>query len=391
MSTDYFSLASDRGINLYQYMYEEVKRYQNAHLEPHLRVADPNFEDILFVLASLGAMSPAGIFTSALGAFISRREFPDIVHMRTLKPVNSDVFRHLIQHLSDSILEHFRILCRKRAHPIKELQQFFDALNSKFEIAVVTTNYDNLVYRALPKGIETGFNNNGVFNDERIFQRLNWPCILHLHGSVHFNMRPDIISGELHQIFWEANLEQCQQNSFGRSAKRTVEGHEFPTSSIIAGYGKTEQIQCRPFRTYYSEVDRLVNQSDAVLFLGCGFGDSHLVAAFEGYRDSRNRPVVIIDYATDDAMTAGSRLPSESSRVTLRAMEVFKTPPHSMRWLNYQFPDTVAKLRAAMEFERSADASRPLAIWYNGMRTACLNSTKIIAELERLPAPEVAP
>jgi hypothetical protein len=61
----------------------------------------------------------------------------------------------------------------------------------------------------------------------------------------------------------------------------------------VASYGKTQQILRRPFRSYYSELDRLLSSADGLLCLRYGFADLHLNAALEGYRDARHRPVVM--------------------------------------------------------------------------------------------------
>ena len=258
-------------------------------------------------------------------------------------------------------------------------------LGKEFDISVVTLNYDDVVYRAAPR-LETGFDSGGRFVDDRIAQRHAWPCILHLHGSVHFDMRDDHADfmgfGGLHDIHWQDNLDgQFHQNAEGRSSFVTVEGTDFPTSAIAAGYGKTTQILRRPFRTYFAEVDRLVGGCDAVLFLGYGFSDIHLNLAFERFRDARRRPVVVIDFANDDAMTAGGVEMSDRHQTASRVSGLLRTNQRSMTWLGHVAPDTVAALKAAQEFEISSDPDTPLAIWYNGMLAACDNADKVLARL----------
>jgi hypothetical protein len=258
----------------------------------------------------LAATRPAGIFTGPLGAFVKANGFPDVVHIGVPKPVDGSVLAHLGEHLVDALLDNFRNRCRTPnpayADNMKHFRQFFSALSDSFDVAVVTTNYDDLIYRALP-GIETGFdlNGDGLFKPGRIMHRKTWPCLLHQHGSVHFDM--DIIDGDLHGIKWQEDLTRgFHQNSFGRSHGAGASGSQFPTSNIIAGYGKSEQIGRQPFRTYYSELDRLVYDSDAVLSLGFSFLDGHIRQAFGGYRDGRDRQIVIIDHADDNVTTAAS-------------------------------------------------------------------------------------
>lgn len=185
--------------------------------------------------------------------------------------------------------------------------------------------------------------------------------MLHLHGSVHFDMPLPIgPTSDLHEICWQPDLgAKFQQNASGRSSHRYAEGAQFPTSVIVAGYGKTSQILRRPFRTYHSELDRLVCNCDALLVAGYGFGDVHLNIAFETYRDARRRPVAIIGYAADDTMTMGGAGNHDPMIITL--IHTFGTELTSMRALGRSAPGTVQALRAAKEFEVSVNPDTPLA------------------------------
>jgi SIR2-like domain len=216
--------------------------------------------------------------------------------------------------------------------------------------------------------------------------RPTWPCILHLHGSVHFDMRDDYNAfmgyGGLHDIHWQADLSgQFQQNAEGRSPFSTAEGPDFPTSSIVAGYGKTTQILRRPFRTYYAEIDRLVVACDAVMFLGYGFSDIHLNLAFEKFRDSRRRPAVVVDFADDNAMNANGLEWSDKHQTVSSVLGLLQTHKSSMTSFGHATPNTVARLKAAREFEISNNPDTPLAIWYNGMLAACDNIDKVRTRL----------
>jgi hypothetical protein len=137
----------------------------------------------------------------------------------------------------------------------------------------------------------------------------------------------------------------------------------------------------RPFRTYYSELDRLVINADAVLFAGYGFGDVHLNIAFETYRDARRRPVVTIGHAPDDAMTMGGADLGDPNPMITALIHTFRTDFKTMRALGNSAPDTVQALKAAHEMEVSIDPDTRLSLWYNGMIAACANPTKVIAQL----------
>jgi hypothetical protein len=378
----FFPLAADPSKNLYGFMHQAIHDYWTAKVSAHLGKM-PNFEDVLYAIYALASIYPAGTFTGPLGAFVTIKSFPDVNHIGRDKLVDQNVLRHLGQQLVDDLMAEFRQRCRQPepllAPRIEQFRYFLSVLGEHFDVAAVTTNYDDLIYRCLP-GIETGFDLvDGRFKQGRIMDRPSWPCLLHMHGSVHFDM--DHIDGNLHGVIWQDDLnKQFHQNSFGRSAVRTTEGNEFPTSSIIAGYGKTEQIQRAPFRTYYSELDRLVHHADIVLLLGFSLADAHVRQAFSDYRDGRDRPVVCIDYADNGTMLAGSNF-DHAGTGAARAVRVFRVPRGSMKWLGYKHAENVNALKAAREFERCAEPGRRLSIWYNGMLEACANTEKVVREL----------
>jgi hypothetical protein len=374
-SVDNFSLASGSARTLYMYIHDEIADYWRAKVPKHLYKA-PNFEDVLYAIYSLATMFPAGIFTSALGALVQATPLPSILHFKREKVVTRDVLHHLAAHLIDELVKDFRYRCVDRANiaAAKTLHDFVASLRNDFEISVATMNYDDLLYRTLP-GIETGFDtrNGGVFRQERLLGRKEWPCIVHLHGSVHFNMVP------ISEIVWQDDLTNHFQGSFGRGSTTTTEGTEFPTSGIIAGYGKPLQLQRFPFRTYYSEFDRLVFNCDALLFLGYGFGDNHINSAFYKFRDQRDRPVVFVDYADNATLTACSG--SEASRTAQIAATIFRSPAHEIKWLGWNHPDSIKELKDAFDFDRCTVPGRRSSIWYNGMSAACDNPGKLAAEL----------
>jgi hypothetical protein len=336
----------------------------------------PTFEDILDVIYTLAGLHSA---MAPLGAFICIRRFPEVVYLGQLKRVDKDMLRDLSQHLVDRLLDDLRKRCQEPAPDFAELKNLLAVLAEKFDVALVTTNYDDQLYCAFPQGIETGFDlsNNGAFCQDRILRRATWPCILHLHGSVHFDM--DQRGDDPHAIYWQEDLTTSfHQNSSGRSSQHTPEGPVHPTSSIIAGYGKTIQMQRFPFRTYYSELDRLVCESNAALFLGYGFNDVHLNNAFAAYRDSRNRPIVMIDKAPDNTLTLCS---SEGHETAKRALKIFQTPFRLMSAPGKNYPDTVKDLIDKRDFERCVDPALRLSFWYNGMIEACWNPDKVLREL----------
>jgi hypothetical protein len=374
-----FSLSSERGTSLYGHLYDEIARYWALNL-PIGQHRKPNYEDALYALYELSAAHPAGVYTGPLGAFVGIRHLPDVIYSGKQTQVSESILAHMGRHLVDTLVDDLRRRCTAEQVGRGELRGFLSNLREKFDISVATTNYDNLLHQALP-GIETGFDrdDDGRFKPMRLLKRSSWQCFLHLHGSVHFDM--DLDQGDIHAIHWRDDLtEPFHPNAWGRTSYKTREGMSFPTSGIIAGYGKPAQLQRFPFRIYYSELDRLICDSDAVLFLGYGFGDLHLNLAFSGFRDGRDRRVVVIDYADDHVLNACAGF-GDGPRQSMRALGIFQTHPSKMWSLGCNIPDRVGPIKEARDFERSIDASFPLAIWYGGMLQACKYSDKIAAEL----------
>lgn len=375
----WYPLADRLTTNLYEYI-EQPNKQRSEH--------KPTFERILYRIFELSAAKSAQESDFFQAAFLNLQEFPDVLLGQDRKKVDSHTLRQLSCSLEDALLSKFRELCRASEQEKKgefaRLKSFLTALQAEFDIAVVTLNYDNIMHRALPD-IETGFDqDSGVFRQERIFDRTRWPCLLHLHGSVHFDMRMRGI--ELHEIHWQQDINAKFENSFGRAPRQSTEGLNFPTSVIVAGYGKPFQLLRRPFRTYYSELDRLVNRCDAVVFAGYGFGDVHLNMAFEGYRNSRRRPVVIIKRAKtyptspiNEMTVSGAGMDNDQS---VRAiLDTFSTHYSSMRWLGNEYPGSAVALVEAKEFETCCNSATPLSFWYDGMLSACDHVDKVLAQL----------
>jgi SIR2-like domain len=378
-----YPLLADNSTNLYSYLEATIDTFWKAYIPSALRKS-PNFEDVLYSVFVLAGAFPAGRFTSAPSAFTRVTPLPPVGLENNNREVNEFLLSEFGGFLVDTILKYFRDKCRTldayAKEELKILKLFFNSLREQFEVAIVTLNYDDIIYRCVPD-LEMGFDGNGRFTEERIFSRPEWPCLLHLHGSVHFDMRDDA-NGGFNYVHWVADLNgQFNQNADGTGPRRTAEGPVYPTSVLVAGLGKTAQLLTRPFRTYFAELDRLVTQCDAVLFLGYGFSDIHLNYAFQGFRgDHRRRAVVDIDFGQDNDPTARGREYNGHQTVT-SLLGLFRTHKNYMTWLGYSIPGTVFELKKAKEFEISSCPEYPLAIWYDGLLSACTNIDKVVAKL----------
>ena len=179
--------------------------------------------------------------------------------------------------LIDELLKVFRDKCRtiqtKYTNELNKLKDLLWKLSDKYEIGIISLNYDDIFYQAKPD-LFTGFNSSGEFSPIETINRKEWNFIYNMHGSVHFNMEQS--GNELHKIFWRDLNYKYSGNAFGRNLINTTEGIALPNSVIITGYEKAIQLQRTPFRTYYSALDRLIFEADKFLIIGYGFADFHI-------------------------------------------------------------------------------------------------------------------
>lgn len=374
-----FPLTADPTSNLYRYCRDAIENYYGTASKPELRKS-VNFEEMLYQLNLLVPHHSDPMRKHGSNALLASILLPEVLHGNSPKAVDGNVLRHMGSALIDGLVDHFIDVCNNlttsKAAELAQLREFLAALSQDFDIGIVTLNYDNVFTQACP-GLYTGFDSvTGRFEPLSVLQRSDWNFIYHLHGSVHFVMSST--EYDMHGINWTAIPSKGPNvHSFGRNNQESIEGVAYPTSTIVAGYGKSQQILRQPFRTYYSQVNRLVHEADCLLFLGYGFSDMHLNAVFSEARD-RSRPTVIVDWARDnqDAL---------AFREDLWSHQLFKTLPGNAKLMsspNHSAPAVINELKKENEVEVSTDSKYPMAVWYNGLLEACKHSAKIITHLK---------
>jgi hypothetical protein len=287
-----------------------------------------------------------------------------------------NLYCKLVDGFLDDILKISRSLETDKSEELSKFKSFIDILQNEFEISYVTTNYDNVLTTLIPNA-NTGFDETGNFDRSLLLYNTDWNYGIHLHGSVFFDMQVQTNNGvgNLHKICWNNDLQNTKdKHSYGRNPKDTREGLFSINSTIITGYDKTNQILREPFYSYYTLLDRLVYESDAILFIGCGFQDKHLnsVFSFIGEDTVKTRKVGVIDlkqdiinmeYRREDWVTGLF----EAVQCNLCSMSI-----QDARYLSQN------KL-----LDTSSDKQHPLSICYGGLMSACEKevSEKIVKHL----------
>ncbi|MBK8964336.1 MAG: SIR2 family protein [Candidatus Competibacteraceae bacterium] len=168
---------------------------------------------------------------------------PKILEYRkTLKCVDGEILTNLVKTLMDSLVDLFIDICAtatvEKSAQIAQLNCFLAELEKEFDIGIITLNYDNIFTQAYPN-LYTGFTPiTGMFNPLSVLSREEWGFIYHLHGSIHFAMTGT--AQDTHGITWTATpTKGASVHALGRDIQDSMEGIAYPTSIIVAGYGKT--------------------------------------------------------------------------------------------------------------------------------------------------------
>ena len=377
-ANDNFSLTTGSNKNLYSFIRDEINSYYQKCPKSGLRKS-VNFEEVLYQILLLCGSLGDNYFYNASNALFLTKKLPNVNHFGKEHPVDSNILRHLASHLVDSLLGEFINRCdqikKDKKTELLKLESFLSTLTDQFDIGIISLNYDNIFTQAKPD-LNTGFTKgSGIFDLQTVTNDSTWNFIYHLHGSVHFSMEGDSLN--MHAIKWnDKPSKNHKTESAGRNTQDSTEGTPYLTSPIIAGYGKTNQILRPPFRSYYSQIDRLVLEADSYLFLGYGFNDLHLNSAFSTIR-SRQRPVVIIDWANDNQDPL-------QFRHDIWSENLFRTIPTNgseMSFGNYSIPADIGELKRNKDFEISKNPKYPLAVWYSGVLDAYNNDSKVITKL----------
>jgi hypothetical protein len=344
---------------------------------------DTNFEEVLYTAMNLYSLNNENK-TNPVSAFYDLKTMPQVKdQLGTTRDVDYTDFKYLTSFLIDELLKEFRNRCltvmTSKQAELNTLKSFLSELENHFEVGVLTFNYDNVFLSQLNRPT-TGFDKTGVF-DPAIILKKKWNFIYHIHGSVHFNMLSN--SKGLHNIAFKSDLSsRFHKNTSGKSGQTTPESQFVLTSNIIAGYGKSYQIQKNPFYLYFTDFAKKIYEADAFLFAGYGFSDIYVNNVIaESFDFNRKRPVVVVTCSKDKQDPIQYRYITDQWAWNL--INCIATDPGKMASKNYSIAPTISDLKTNREFEISKDINRPLSIWNSGFLDACRNPKLIIDELKK--------
>lgn len=368
-----YRLSSNSNQSLYRYLRNKITAYYGRNTNQKSKT---DFEEVLYIILYLASIKGDTTFSMPIKAVINLKQLPKIIWQGKPKTPDSHILFNLCSELVDKLLDEFRSRCQNVQNNnelnFRRFQSFLEKLHQDFEVGYINLNYDNLVTQA-KSNLFTGFNSStGRFEPESVFEHTEWDFIYHLHGSVHFDMSDD--SDSIHGIRWNNDLTTLfHQNSQGRNSVSTREGLQLPTSVIVTGLDKNDQIQRMPFRTYQSQVDKLVHKADAFLFIGYGFNDLHVNKCFYSVSSKETaRPVVVLGYSNDNEDSLIFRYDRWSHNL-------FRTIPYMFSLPNVP----VRQIKKNSMFDSSRNKDYPMSVWHNGFMSACDNYEKVSKELKK--------
>lgn len=243
-----------------------------------------NFEEIAYVCLKLFSYSGYnGKDTPIMEGFLDIKDYQNLSEFKGLdfEKLYKKITKIVIKVLSKNI---------ENKENFNKIKEFYEKLKENFEIGIVTTNYDSLLYEIF-SNFFIGFDKETKeFLPKKVWNRQKWEFLYHVHGSI-FNKK-----SELDEIIWDEN-ELIDTREIISDLKQQREGGErIIRQPIIIGYDKQQQIMYNPFKTFFAKLNQLVMEADGVIFIGYGFNDIHLNAAFENFRKEEKKKVIVIDY-----------------------------------------------------------------------------------------------
>jgi hypothetical protein len=207
----------------------------------------------------------------------------DLAVTRTLRQV-SDELRRLYLRVVGNVLREIDHLCvdrnggDERIDAWDRVNAFAERLHERHgavgPVTIFTVNYDSLLMSAL---LHTAPNGRYVYDGFRGGQDLNEPldrwqeiALYHLHGSISWRFSRDgrVFKTEMDRIRQERVLDSWS------------EGNAEPSlPAVVLTDRKMTAVGSHPFALFYDELDRELDEADAVVVGGYSFGDRPVNAA----------------------------------------------------------------------------------------------------------------
>jgi hypothetical protein len=243
-----------------------------------------NFEEIAYVCLKLFSYSGYnGKDTPIMESFLDIKDYQNLSEFKGLD------FEKLYKKITEIVI---KVLSKniENKENFNKIKEFYEKLKENFEIGIITTNYDSLLYNIFPNFFIGFDKETKEFLSKEVWNRQKWEFLYHIHGSI-YNKK--IGSDE---IIWDEKGLINTREIISDSKQQREGGERIIRQPVIIGYDKQQQIMYNPFKTFFAKLNQLVMEADGVVFIGYGFNDIHLNATFEDFRNTEKKKVVVIDW-----------------------------------------------------------------------------------------------
>jgi hypothetical protein len=376
-------VSGDAGRGIFNDLWDIVERYYRPN---HYGIG-ANYERVLGEMTALASWLSPSPFGDSLreavrdGAPVSAFAWPpDCTEPNFYRQRIMEEQGFLLAKLAEHIRELSNSL-NTESSAFSAYKELLLRLREQFDVGIYNLNYDNVARSAWPDAFN-GFGNWG-FDPLCVILRKEWGFVYHLHGSVHYSIE----SPHERSLVWRNDLTGSFLDHLPLFPDMAQDFRAIPLTTLIAGGFKLDQILADPYQTFYAALVRHVQEADAILIAGYGFGDLHVNRALRNRFERRitrrgiRRPlpqVVVLTKTCSDSLQTASRQSHEfwAFQLTHTLNTRFEiTKEH----LNGRL--TVAPFIQQHEFETSS--LDRVAIWHGGFIEALDSFDKIASRLHR--------
>lgn len=369
------------GSGAFNEMWEIVERYYQPPNHYGIRA---NYEKVIGEMTALASWltpSPFGNpFRGAVqdGSPVSSFAWPS-------GDMQPNDYRKMVIEQQDFLLGNLAKYMRERSRSLDTGSSEFSAyqkilltLRKDFDLGIYNLNYDNVAWSAWPEAFN-GFNSGGEFEPLNVSLRREWGFIYHLHGSVHHCI--SACSGLNPSIVWRDDLSDEFLDYQPLAPDMAQEFMPISLTTLIAGGFKLDQLLADPYQTFYATLVQHVQEADAILIAGYGFGDLHvnrvLRNRFERPANDAALPKVVVLEKSEPAKLQTASLQSHefwAYQLTHTLSTKFRTTKQHV-----EGKLTVAPFTQGDEFE--PDQAKRVAIWHGGFIEALGSLDQIVQRL----------
>lgn len=252
---------------------------------------EPNFEHILAVLEDLSGLvlsqsnrPLAEDYVNVLAPFLWVEERYQILR-------NESFLRYARQHFLKIVMTNLQNKLVFNAQ--KHTEDFLNALQDKYSLAVFTLNYDEVIDRSLPDWYD-GFSEpvgapaHYEFNRQEFAKNIHLKdnLLCHLHGSVLYGYhREPSDSLSLHSLVKYDTVNQALEPLEWGLADRLVKGSAITTSPIISGLNKAAKLTYStvPYSYYFKALTDTLISCPKMIVIGYGGYDDHINTWFDEF------------------------------------------------------------------------------------------------------------